>query len=383
MQRIQDKLKNVRTLEDAVNLLTVLFTNLNNQNRAYYDIFLNPEPMDVPLEMYNEKGEVETVLIPNRAKDNMVASSGMGNPNGRKVAPVGSLYIDSENGSLYYKAQGTDANGWVLVWSSNNFVEGSQYLSPTGDASGLTNLNMSNAGSGILPVTRGGSGTNVITGPIRGNGTGSFTAIPSEDYLSPDEFIGMVMFSPVEIVPTRCLICDGAEYNIAERPELTKLCNKLKNKYGGDGVTTFAVPDLINRYIKGGTVEDVGFTEDAHVGEHSHDLSGNVGIERSHTHDPGTLESTGTFKDDWYGKESPTGAFSFATVGRTKYVDAGGVHDDRKTLVQFNLSKGWVRGCRTGEGSSHTHTLNGMHTVTAGEGENDVNHVVMVPVIRY
>ena len=382
MQRIEDRLKNVRTLEDAVNLLTILFTNLNNQNRAYYDIFLNPEPMDVPLEMYNEKGEVTTVLIPNRAKDNMVASSGNGNPNGRKVAPVGSLYIDSESGSLYYKAQGIDANGWVLVWTSNNFVEGSQYLSPTGDASGLVNLNMNNVGSGILPVVRGGSGTNSILGPIKGNGTASFSAIPSTDYLSPDEFVGMIMFSPVEVIPTRCLVCDGTEYNIAERPELEKLCNKLKNKYGGDGVSTFAVPDLIGRYIKGGNVEDVGIYEDAHVGEHEHELAGNVGIERSHTHDPGTLESTGTYRDTWDGKEQPRGVFSFSEVGNTRNVDVGGEHRNN-TLVQFNLSKGWVRGCRTGEGSSHTHTLNGMNTLAAGEGENDVSHIIMVPVIRY
>ena len=52
---ITDKLKNVRTLEDIVNLLTILFTNLNNQNEIYYDMFLNPNPMDVELERYNEK----------------------------------------------------------------------------------------------------------------------------------------------------------------------------------------------------------------------------------------------------------------------------------------------------------------------------------------
>lgn len=381
MQGIQDKLRNVRTLEDAVNLLTVLFTNLNNQNRAYYDIFLNPEPMDVPLEMYNEKGEVQTVLIPNRAKDNMVASSGTGNPNGRKVAPVGSLYIDSENNALYYKAQGTDANGWVMVWTANNFVEGSQYLSPTGDASGLVNLNMSNAGSGILPVTRGGSGTNIISGPIRGNGTGSFTAIPSSDYLSPEEFVGMIMFSPVEEIPSKCLICDGTIYNAVENPQYARLCNKLKNKYGGDGVSTFGVPNLIGRYIKGG-VTGVGELKEAHVGAHEHELTGSVGVENKHTHDPGTLESIGTYKDTWNGKENPTGAFTFADEGNTRGVDVGGEHRN-KTLIQFNLSKGWVRGCRTGEGSSHTHLLDGLYTKSAGEDENEVNHIIMVPVIRY
>ena len=382
MQRIQNRLKNVRTLEDAVNLLSILFTNLNNQNRAYYDIFLNPTPMDVELEMYNEKGEVEVVLIPNRAKDNMVAYSGTGSPNGRKVAPVGSLYIDSENGSLYYKAQGIDANGWIMVWTTNNFVEGNQFLSPTGDASNLVNLNMSNAGSGILPVVRGGSGTNVITGPIRGNGTGSFTAIPSSDYVSPDEFVGMIMYYPVPAIPDKCLICDGTVYDTVERPELTKLFNKLKERYGGDGITTFAVPNLIGKYIKCGTVEEVGYEEEGHVGAHAHGLSGNVGVERSHTHDPGTLESTGTYKDTWDGKDQPKGVFSFSEIGNTRNVDVGGEHRNN-TLVQFNLSKGWVRGCRTGEGSPHTHTLNGLSTEIAGIEENEVNHITMVPVIRY
>ena len=40
-------------------------------------------------------------------------------------------------------------------------------------------------------------------------------------------------------------------------------------------------------------------------------------------------------------------------------------------------------GCNTGEGSPHTHSLDNMNTEPAGSGVNDVDHIVMVPIIRW
>ena len=115
MINVSERLKNVRTLEDIVNLLTVLFTNLNNQNEIYYDMFINPEPKDIELERYDENGELVKVILPNRAKDRILSYSGSGSPNGVQAAPVGSLYIDTDTGSLYFKSVGIDAYGWILV----------------------------------------------------------------------------------------------------------------------------------------------------------------------------------------------------------------------------------------------------------------------------
>ena len=159
MSTIEERLQNVRTLEDIVNLLTILFTNLNNQNEQYYDMFLNPVPMDLDLERYDENGELVTVVHPNVAKMRISTYTGTGSPNGKVAARVGSLYIDLSEAGLYYKGIGDDSYGWVLVWSSNNFVNGEQYLRPDGDASHLQTINANSISSGVVKVQNGGTGT--------------------------------------------------------------------------------------------------------------------------------------------------------------------------------------------------------------------------------
>lgn len=69
--------------------------------------------------------------------------------------------------------------------------------------------------------------------------------------------------------PKDYLICDGAEYNISEYPDLAKHFQKqfgVKNYHGGDGETTFAVPDMRNLFLRGyhGDAEEQLSTE---VGE--------------------------------------------------------------------------------------------------------------------
>lgn len=384
MADVVDRLKNVRTLEDVVNLLTILFTNLNNQNEIYYDMFLNPTPMDLELERYDENGELVTVVLANRAKDRISALSGSGSPNGVKVAPIGSLYIDTSAGDLYFKASGTDAYGWILVWTARNFTEGSQYISPTGDASRLTNLNMNNAGSGTLPVIRGGSGVNTITGPIQGNGTAPFSTYSGGGGgggggTTPSDFLGMIMYYPKGTIPSGFLICNGAAVS---RSTYSALFDKLGTTYGsGDGSTTFNLPNLIGRYIKGGLPQDVGATGNAHVGAHSHGLQGSTGSESAHKHDPGTLNSTGKINVNQTGINSPSGALSISTESTNANHGSGTF--TRKSTIAFNLASGWVSGCKTGSGSAHNHSLDGLSTKSAGSGTNDVDHIVMVPVIKY
>ena len=55
--------------EQIITLLEYLFTNMNNLDRLYYDMFINTTPMDLTLERYNEDGIKETHILPNRAKD--------------------------------------------------------------------------------------------------------------------------------------------------------------------------------------------------------------------------------------------------------------------------------------------------------------------------
>jgi len=382
MASIEDQLKNVRTMEDVVNLLTILFTNLNNQNEMYYNMFLNPEPMDLQLERYDENGELVTVTLANRAKDLISAYSGPGNPNGVQAAREGALYIDTISRSLYYKAYGTDSYGWSLVWTQANLIEGENFLTPNGNASNLTNLNMNNAALGTLAVSRGGTGTGSITGLVKGNGTSAFTAASAgTDYVAPDDLVGAIMFYPVSSLPTRSLVCDGTIYSISVRPELTKLFNKLGDKYGGDGVTTFGVPNLIGRYFKGGTVADVGNYESGQVGVHAHAFSGYTDAESGHTHTRGSQNITGSFRvtgNGYTGGYAFNGAFyNGGSTVRGEYQD-----DNRKDipLIGFDASRSWT-GVSSG-GSPHAHSFSGT-TSTAGMGTNEVDHMVLVPIIKY
>ena len=55
----------VRSLEDVAYLLNILFFNMNNLSKVYYDMFINPEPMDIELQRYDESGTLTTITLPN------------------------------------------------------------------------------------------------------------------------------------------------------------------------------------------------------------------------------------------------------------------------------------------------------------------------------
>lgn len=57
--------------------------------------------------------------------------------------------------------------------------------------------------------------------------------------------------SPTDIPFTGWLLCDGTTYDIADYPALGAL---LGSAYGGDGASTFAVPDLSNAFIQGASM---------------------------------------------------------------------------------------------------------------------------------
>ena len=396
---INEKLQNVRTMEDIVNLLSILFTNLNNQNEMYYDMFLNPTPLDLNLERYDENGQLVTVTLPNVAKMRVTVYSGAGNPNGIQTAAIGALYIDTISRSIYYKATGSDSYGWQMIWSTANLIEGINYLSPRGDGSNLQNLNVGSVTGGTLPVQYGGTGVKAISGIIKGNGTSAFTsAIVDEDYLAPSSFTGLIMSCPFDVVPDGWLICDNTIYDISVRPELTRLCRKLGNRYGGDGVTTFGVPNLVGayadpetgetkyrgRYVKYGMPSEVGVTGEAHVGEHTHVISGSTANDGAHTHNRGSMNITGNIYGGAAGWKTwgPAwdGCFGGSSVG-THPVQGGWDNDWGRfgNTFNFNAANSW-----TGETSStpHSHSLN-ITASSGGYGTNDVDHLVMIPIIKY
>lgn len=73
-------------------------------------------------------------------------------------------------------------------------------------------------------------------------------------------------------VPKHYLACDGSEYNIADYTYLAEhILNEFGsyNYFGGDGVNTFAVPDLRGEFLRGtGTNSHTNQGSGANVGEH-------------------------------------------------------------------------------------------------------------------
>lgn len=371
-------LSSIRTTEDIINVLSVLYFNLNEIERTYYDMFLNETPMDVTFQRYDDLGVLREITLPNRAKDRQDVLTGSGDPNGAVSASVGALYLDTTNYDLYFKSSGSDSQGWILVWSKINLVAGTDFLSPTGNAAQLTNLNMSNAGSGILSVIRGGTGSANITGIIRGNGTSAMSAAEDGvDYLGPSSMVGIVAFYPINNIPVGWLRCDGSAYS---RSTYARLFSKIGTTYGsGDGSTTFNVPSLYNHFIRcwDGTSAFNTVQQDQ-VGVHNHGLSGNVGSESSHTHGAGTLNhkhsipvtktSTGADPGDTTPHRWNDGDHAWRDISAP---DTGG-------------AKNWTG--NTAGGSAHTHSLNGLTTqnnIPASGTETRVLNKMMVPVIKF
>ena len=113
--------------------LTELLTNTVNMTSVFYDIFLNPEPMDVELQQYNSDGEIITITIPNRAKDRQIAIVGEGDPNGVVEANIGACYVDETDQAIYFKASGSGSTGWVVIPAQttiNSYIR--TYLSTNG-----------------------------------------------------------------------------------------------------------------------------------------------------------------------------------------------------------------------------------------------------------
>ena len=84
--------------------------------------------------------------------------------------------------------------------------------------------------------------------------------------------IGTIISVMGTTAPVNYLACDGTVYNIADYVELANYFNEQfgsKNFFGGDGTTTFAVPDLRGEFLRGtGTNSHTNQGSGASVGEH-------------------------------------------------------------------------------------------------------------------
>lgn len=245
--------------------LAKLQTDYSSMASAMYDMFFNNEAKDITLSMYDKTGQLVYVTIPNRAKDATdKVLYGEGDPNTLEIEAkqVGVLYINKDTAELYYYT----VDGWIQVWSAVNFEKGLDYLSPTGDGSGLTNLNMKNAIRGsLLPVASGGTGNanygtkecmiKYVPAVLKDGEevTPAYFASAEigSDFVSPDSFVGLIAFAFSETVPEGFLACDGAEYLVKYYPKLYAYLHEhagVNSTINKDGNEVFAVLDLRDYY---------------------------------------------------------------------------------------------------------------------------------------
>lgn len=117
--------------------LAELLTGQVEMASMFYDLFLNPEPMDVTFKVYTSDNTLEEVTIPNRAKDRNYALEGTSTPEGSVEAPVGTAYVNTSTGSIYFKVSGSDQFGWTPVLTQTSVIPIiTNYLSSRGYATG-------------------------------------------------------------------------------------------------------------------------------------------------------------------------------------------------------------------------------------------------------
>lgn len=159
---------------DIENIVEYLTNSVNITNK-FYDIFLNPEPMDVTFEQYNDENKLIEVTIPNRAKDLKNIKNGSVAPEGQVAAPVGTLYIDESIPQLYIKIDGTNENGWRAIPNEEETISIlSDYLESHGYAT--QQYVDESIGNGTVTFTQGGVEKGTITMNQSGNTTISFEA---------------------------------------------------------------------------------------------------------------------------------------------------------------------------------------------------------------
>ena len=98
-------------------ILSQLIQNYNELAQNWFDVFYNPEQMDVTLKFFDPDGNLQTYTLPNRAKDFRYVMNGVGDPEGQINAKVGTMFLDTQGGDIYLKRTGEGNTGWQRVMS--------------------------------------------------------------------------------------------------------------------------------------------------------------------------------------------------------------------------------------------------------------------------
>lgn len=108
-------------LENIELVLARLQNNYSELARTFYTLFYDPNPQDITLEWYDENNILQTLTIPNRAKDQKYIKSGQTDPEGFVEAPPATIYQNLRTGELFVKNSGTGTSGWTKIINEAEF----------------------------------------------------------------------------------------------------------------------------------------------------------------------------------------------------------------------------------------------------------------------
>jgi microcystin-dependent protein len=165
-------------------------------------------------------------------------------------------------------------------------------------------------------------------------------------------FLGQIMIFAGNFAPAGCAICDGSLLAVADNPQLFEL---IGTRYGGDGQSSFALPDLRGRvpigqgqgrglspYSIGQSVgvEQVGLTT-AQLSPHSHRLNAVAGPGTSNVPADNTLLSSlggqaasGEFETPAFAPSGNQTPLAVRTIGQT---GGGEPHSNIQPYLAINF----------------------------------------------
>ena len=205
-----------------------------------------------------------------------------------ELAAGENIVLDQQGSRLTISSTGGDGDG-VTHAELEEAMSGKQDIITPGDGleKAENTLSVSSPVQGVisqeeydtLPEERRNKGLYIVSGQrpgMRIYADGTMVEVLGErGPAGPDgNPIGTVISFMGSTAPEDYLVCDGGVHNIAEYPDLAEFFREQfgsASHFGGDGETTFAVPDLRNLFLRG------------YHGELEEQLSGDVGIKQEAT----------------------------------------------------------------------------------------------------
>ena len=112
---------NFELIKPALAQLTDLLAITGTYVDQYYNVFLNPTPMNnIIIKAYGANGKIQEIQIPNLAYLRQACMVGVGKPEGVVEAPLGTFYLNMSTGfdaEIYVKqgSENVDSTGWLQL----------------------------------------------------------------------------------------------------------------------------------------------------------------------------------------------------------------------------------------------------------------------------